>query len=111
MEGATFLGRYATSTDDTSGDLPSDAAVSFKRYWRKRADGDAMRPEVLLRGTLAQGLQFFCGRSRLPLRVANSTLPPASEPWKWRRPHWANEPTSSGSLSTVPSFSSSGPSV
>ena len=46
---------------------------SVARYCRNRAGGDATRPAF----SFAQGLQFCCGRSRLPLRVSNVTDPRA----------------------------------
>src|SRR5690349_6966222 len=75
--GSRFLGRYATSTESSCGDFaPSPASVAF--HCTNRAAGDATRPPLPLVIAADHGLQFFCGWSRLPLRVVTETRPPLS---------------------------------
>ena len=105
MRGSRFLGRYATSTESSSGDPP----VSVAFHCTKRAAGEATRPPFAPAGTAAHALQFFCGRSRLPLRVAIATCPPFRLISKLSRPHSEYRPESNTSLSIEPSCSSPGP--
>src|SRR5437870_583118 len=80
MRGATLRARYATSTASNSGERLAEERVAF--HWKKRAAGDVVRaPSDELIGS-DQALQFFSGRSRLPLRVriAMRPRPSASKP-------------------------------
>src|SRR5689334_4508020 len=103
MRGSTFLGRYATSTDSSSGDFPEPPPAMVAFHWTNRAGGDAMRAPFVIVIGVDQGLQFFCGWSRLPVRVEMETDPPLRLASKLRRPHCEYMPESKTSLSIVPS--------
>src|ERR1035441_3754955 len=105
MRGSRFLGRYATSTESSSGDPPSSVAF----HCTKRAAPEPTRPPLAPAGTAIHALQLFCGRSRLPLRAASATCPPFRLASKLSRPHSEYVPESKTSLSMDPSRSSPGP--
>src|SRR5579863_4131219 len=97
MRGATLRGRYAASTESSSGERPDLSAGSISSvafHCRKRAGGEltgAPSSEVMAPD---HALQFCCGRSRLPLRVSSEMRPPAAAPLKLNRPQRENKPAS-----------------
>src|ERR1700679_2731603 len=90
--GATFFGRYATSTYETSGSGWPLAGVKSILYCRKRAEGETVRPApqesqaaaLVSVCSVAQGLQLLSGWLRFPLRVETVIFP---KPRKLMRPH------------------------
>ena len=61
MRGSTFFGRYARSTDSSSGECPELSAVSVAFHCTNRAAGEPTRPPFVSVMGGENGLQFFCG--------------------------------------------------
>src|SRR5215472_13522997 len=94
--------------DSSSGDFP-DAPPRVAFHCMNRDAGETMRAPLAAVMGGDHGLQFFCGWSRLPLRVLTATDPPLGLASKLRRPQSEYMPESKTSLSMVPSVSSPGP--
>src|SRR5579872_787686 len=109
MRGSTFLPRYATSTDSNSGECPEPSDVKVAFHCTNRAAGEPDGAPLADAIGVDHGLQFFCGWSMLPLRVAIATCPPLSRHSKLTRPHSEYIEESKTSLSMVPSRSTAGP--
>jgi hypothetical protein len=83
--------------------------VKVAFHCTKRAAGDVTRPPFGEVMAADQGLQFFCGWSRLPLRVAMAIWPPFKCASKLSLPQSVYIAESKTSLSMEPSCSTSGP--